>query len=236
MRVGEIVGAGARPAGDVACFGQGPDSHHYPAGFFFAPRAAFAMIGPMDEKVSVDEAGVAPSELVRLMRQIAHQNAGALEALYKRTSAKLYGIALRLLRDEAEAQDVLQDVYVRVWKKAESFDPAKAGAMTWLATLTRNRSIDRLRSRDPTADEVETAVEIADDSPSSLDVLEQEEDAMRLRRCLEELEERARTFIRSAFFDGATYPELADRAGVPLPTMKSWIRRGLQRLRGCLEQ
>ena len=176
------------------------------------------------------------SDLARLLGRVAAGDSTAFRAVYERTSAKLYGISLRLLKDEAEAQDTLQEVYVLVWRKAGSFDSAKAGAISWLATLARNKSIDRLRRKWPPADELEAAGDIADDDPSSLELLEQAEDASRLRQCLDELEERARTLIRSAFFEGSTYPELAKSAGVPLPTMKSWIRRGLQSLRGCLER
>lgn len=181
-------------------------------------------------------AAAARDELRRLLGQVVARDSAALKELYERTSAKLYGICLRLLRDEAEAQDVLQEVYVTVWNKAISYDPARASAITWLATLARNRSIDRLRRRRAPTDGLENALEIADERPSSLDVLEQAEDALRLQRCLEQLEEKARSAIRAAFFDGATYPELAKREGIPLPTVKSWVRRGLIRLRGCLEQ
>ena len=181
-------------------------------------------------------AAAARDELRGLLGQVVARDSAALKELYERTSAKLYGICLRLLRDEAEAQDVLQEVYVTVWNKAISYDPARASAITWLATLARNRSIDRLRRRRAPTDGLENALEIADERPSSLDVLEQAEDALRLQRCLEQLEEKARSAIRAAFFDGATYPELAKREGLPLPTVKSWVRRGLIRLRGCLEQ
>ena len=131
---------------------------------------------------------------------------------------------------------MLQEVYVTVWKKASRFDAAKASAITWLSVLARNKAIDFLRARRAAPDDLDAAAEVADDSRSALEVLEQSQDSARLAHCLEELDERARTMIRSAFFDGATYPELAERASVPLPTMKSWIRRGLLRLRGCLER
>lgn len=181
-------------------------------------------------------AGPGSSHLAQLLREVAVQNGDSLKRLYEQTSAKLYGICLRLLREEGDAQDVLQDVYLVVWRKAGLFDESRASPITWLATIARNRAIDRLRSRRVPSQNIETLPEVADESPSSLDVLEQAEDALRLRHCLDQLEERARTMIRSAFFEGSTYPDLAAREGVPLPTMKSWIRRGLQRLRGCLEQ
>ena len=178
----------------------------------------------------------ARDELRALFPRIAGRDAAALKAVYERTSAKLYGICLRLLHDEAEAQDVLQEVYVTVWEKATAYDPSRSSPITWLATMTRNRAIDRLRRRRAPTEALASALDVADDQPSSLDVLEQAEDAARLQQCLEELEVKARTAIRAAFFEGATYPELAERDAVPLPTVKSWIRRGLQRLRGCLER
>ena len=175
-------------------------------------------------------------ELVVLLGAIARGDCGAFSELYRRTSAKLYGICLRLLPSEAEAQEVLQDAYVLVWRKADRFDPAKASAITWLATIARNKAIDRLRRRSVAADGLEAAAEVEDDSPSAFEIIGQAEDAARLSHCLEELDERARAMIRAAFLDGASYPELAEREQVPLGTMKSWIRRGLQRLRGCLER
>ncbi|HEV2595018.1 MAG TPA: sigma-70 family RNA polymerase sigma factor [Sphingomicrobium sp.] len=189
----------------------------------------------MDE-ASILQRGVESANLSRLLASVASQDAASLKSLYERTSAKLYGIALRLIGDEAEAQDLLQEVYVTVWRKASSFDAKRASAITWLATITRNRAIDRLRARRDPGENLDAARDIADDAPTSLDLLEREDDAVRLRLCLDELEDRARRMIRAAFFDGATYPELAERENVPLPTMKSWVRRGLIRLRGCLEQ
>lgn len=184
----------------------------------------------------MSRSGEGAAELARLIAQVASGRHAALKQLYELTSAKLYGIGLRILRDEAEAQDLLQDVYTLVWTKADRFDSAKASAITWLATLTRNKAIDRLRAARPPAAGLAAAETLADDGPSAIDVIEQAEDAARLGHCLEELDERARLMIRSAFLDGASYPELAKREGVPLPTMKSWIRRGLIRLKGCLER
>lgn len=190
----------------------------------------------MDSASSIAQPGSRRSDLAVLLGRVAANDQASLKSLYECTSAKLYGICLRLLRDEAEAQDVLQEVYLSVWRRAASFDARRASPITWLATIARNRSIDRLRARQVPGEDLEAANDIPDDGPSSLDVLETAEDASRLRRCLEELEARARIAIRSAFFEGATYPQLAEREGVPLPTMKSWIRRGLMSLRVCLER
>ena len=189
------------------------------------------MDGIADDRASADRA-----QLVRLLANVAQGDRHAFSVLYDQTSAKLYGVCLRLLSSEAEAQDALQDAYVTVWQKAARFDPAKASAITWLSVLTRNKAIDRLRRRPIANDDLSAAAEVEDDRPSAFELVGKAQDAARLGQCLGELEDRSRTAIRSAFLDGATYPELAEREGVPLATMKSWIRRGLQRLRGCLER
>ena len=188
-----------------------------------------AMERPVTELRSSDE-------LAALIGAVAAGDRAAFRAVYERTSAKLYGICLRLLGSEAEAEDVLQEAYVTVWRNARRFDSAKASAITWLAVIARNKAIDRLRRRRPVADGLEAAAEVPDEGPLATAVIEQKDDARRLAHCLDELDERARAMIRAAFLDGASYPELAERQGVPLGTMKSWIRRGLTRLKGCLER
>ena len=204
-----------------------------PTDFRFAPASGMSSL--VDSRPQLERSGKG-DQLARLLHEIAAGNREAFARLYQRTSAKLYGICLRLLGNEAEAQEILQEVFLTVWGKADRFDAGKAGAITWLSVLARNRAIDRIRSRPSGAVDIDAAAEIPDDAPSAFDVVEQAQDSVRLRACLDKLEERARTMIRSAFFEGATYPQLAAQAGVPLPTMKSWIRRGLKHLRECLEQ
>jgi RNA polymerase sigma factor (sigma-70 family) len=175
-------------------------------------------------------------ELAAILEAVARKDRQAFARLYERTSAKLYGICLRLLGSEAEAEDVLQDVYVTVWQKAERFDRGRASPITWLAVLARNKGIDRLRRRSTRSEPIEAAAAVEDDGPLPFELVERRQEAGRLTDCLDELDERPRAMIRAAFLDGATYPELAEREGVPLGTMKSWIRRAMQRLRGCLER
>lgn len=175
-------------------------------------------------------------ELIALLERVSRGEREAFFALYQRTSAKLYGICIRLLGSEAEAEDVLQEIYLTVWQKSSRFDAEKASPITWLAVMARNKAVDRLRRRPRGSEQIESAALIEDERPSAFEAVSQADDAARLGRCLEELDERARAMIRAAFLDGVTYPELATREGVPLGTMKSWIRRGLQRLRGCLER
>lgn len=161
----------------------------------------------------------------------------ALRDVFDRTSAKLMGICLHVLKDREEAEDVLQDVYVSVWTRAASFDPAKASPITWLATIARNRAIDRLRSRRSHGSSagMEAILDLPDEQPDGFALAAAKDEGERVLHCLSTLEEKAQQLIRVAFFDGLSYSELAARAGVPLGTCKSWIRRGLQRLRDCLE-
>lgn len=175
-------------------------------------------------------------ELAPLLQRVAGGDRAALSSLYSKTCAKLFGICSHVLGNPAEAEEVLQEVYVTVWRNAGRYDEARASPITWLAVLARNRSIDRLRVRSVATAPLDAADNIADDTESAFDVVERDQENRRLANCLEELEDRQRSVIRAAFLDGATYPELAEREAVPLGTMKSWIRRGLMRLRGCLEQ
>jgi RNA polymerase sigma factor (sigma-70 family) len=175
--------------------------------------------------------------LVPLMTRIAAGDRGALRHLYEASSAKLFGVAVRILSDREEAEDVLQEVYVTVWRRADRYDAGKAGVMTWLSTIARNRAIDRLRARGPMAyAEPVEALEIADDARGADAVLESVQDAARLQGCLGELDDRTQGVIRTAFFEGVTYEALAGRMGAPLGTVKSLIRRGLAKLKGCLER
>ena len=168
--------------------------------------------------------------------RVAEGSSAALGELYDRTAAKLFGICLRILKDRGEAEDALQEVYVSIWRRADSFDAARASPITWLATIARNRAVDRLRAagRPRPAAPIEEASDVADSAADALTLLEAGEDRARLMNCVDELEARQSGAIRAAFFEGATYAELASRADVPLPTMKSWVRRGLIRLRECL--
>jgi RNA polymerase sigma factor (sigma-70 family) len=179
------------------------------------------------------------SQLVAALARVAGGDRAALQIVYRDTSAKLFGVCLRILNDKSEAEDVLQEVYLTVWRKAASFDPARASPITWLVAIARNRSIDRLRSgaggrrMEPIDD---AAQEVRDPAPAAIEVVEAAQQSTRLGLCLEQLESRQSTAIRSAFLDGNTYEELAERMDVPLGTMKSWIRRGLLKLRDCLER
>lgn len=178
----------------------------------------------------------ARQRLVECLVATGAEDRGAFQNLYRLTSAKLFGICLRICGEREAAEDVLQEVYLLVWKRAGAFEPGRASPITWLATIARNRAIDWRRakgSRELAG--VEEAVDIADDARSAPDMIVADEDDRRLHLCLDELEDRQRDAIRTAFFQGHSYTELALLRGVPAGTMKSWVRRGLLRLKDCLD-
>lgn len=160
----------------------------------------------------------------------------AFRTVYVLTSAKLFGICLRICGDRAAAEDVLHDVYMIVWKRAGTYEPCLGSPISWLATIARNRAIDWRRSQTRQA-----AVPL-DDSPDLPDPTVDAEAGMLLDEaargvfaCLAALESHQGNAIRNAFFHGFTYAELAERNRVPIGTMKSWIRRGLRQMRHNLE-
>ena len=176
------------------------------------------------------------AELSALLARVADGDTAAFQAFYDRTSAKLFGVILRILIERQESEDVLQDVYLSIWRKAATFDPSKASPITWTATIARNRAIDRLRARPPRAHvPVEQAFDLADDGPAPDAGLMHSQDAQRIAAALATLEPRHAAAIRACYFEGATYDELAAREQVPVGTLKSWVRRGLIRMRGLLE-
>lgn len=181
------------------------------------------------------DADEARARLSAALSRVAGGERAALHDVYQRTSAKLFGICLRISGDREAAEDILQEVYVSVWRRAGRFDADRASPITWLAAIARNRAIDwrRANGRAP-AQPLDSAMAVADERPIAFASMVAEQDRSRLHGCLDTLEDRQRESIRAAFFDGLTYSELAERGAVPLGTMKSWIRRGLMRLKDCL--
>ena len=161
---------------------------------------------------------------------------GAFATVYRLTSSKLFGICLRICGNRQAAEDALSEVYMTVWRRAGAFDPGRASPITWLATLARNRSIDWVRANGRRFESDDVLTELpSGDAPADEQFMAAQDDT-RLHLCLERLDDQQRSAIRTAFFDGLTYAQLAEREKVPVGTMKSWIRRGLIQLRACLEQ
>ena len=176
--------------------------------------------------------------LSNAIARVALGDRSALAEVYRNTSAKLFGVCLRILMDRSEAEDVLQEVYLTVWRKAGAFEAARASPISWLVAIARNRAIDRLRARGPAlrSEPIEAAAEIPDPAPLASAEIETSDDRRRVDACLAELDARQAGVIRTAFLDGVTYDDLARRMNVPLGTMKSLIRRGLIKLKECLER
>jgi RNA polymerase sigma factor (sigma-70 family) len=186
-------------------------------------------------------------DLGDLLARVALGNQAAFKQLYEATVRCLLAIIVRLLRDPAWAEEVVQEVYVAVWKSAASYSSLKAQPMTWLMTIARNKAMDALRStasdrehmvRPRASDDEDDPTgppDIADERGGALERLVQAIDAERLRHCLQRLEPAQRQAIALAFYDGLTHSELAVHMQEPLGTVKAWVRRGLERLKPCLQ-
>ena len=176
------------------------------------------------------------ARLVAALVGTGDEDRSAFRDLYALTSAKLFGICYRICGERQAAEDVLHDVYLTIWKRAGAYEPHRASPITWLATIARNRSIDWRRAQAMRrSTPIEDAPPILDEAPLASETMLADEASHLLHGCLDGLEENQRAAIRTAFFDGVTYADLAERQNVPLGTMKSWVRRGLARLKACLE-
>lgn len=175
--------------------------------------------------------------VAELIQGCAAQDRAAFRDLYRDTSAKLMGVFLRMLGERAEAEDALQELYTRVWLRAGRYDPAKGRGMTWLIALARNLAIDRLRARPPAATEGEDALDaVADAAPRAETRLVAAGEARRVVECFDTLEPDRAAAVKGAYLDGLSYLDLAARHGVPINTMRTWLRRSLLRLKECLDR
>ncbi|MCL4801361.1 MAG: sigma-70 family RNA polymerase sigma factor [Burkholderiales bacterium] len=181
-------------------------------------------------------------ELADLLAACGRRDRAAFARLYQATSAQLFGVAIRMLRREDLAEEILQECYVSIWNNAAGYTAALSAPMTWMTSIVRNRCLDSLRrpnmevvlsGRD--ADEAEDPLAaMPSDAPGPLAQLQSASDARALARCLAALEPKMRQAIALAFFDGLSHSELAAHMRQPLGTVKTWVRRGLERLRACL--
>ncbi|WML92343.1 sigma-70 family RNA polymerase sigma factor [Thiothrix lacustris] len=180
-----------------------------------------------------------PHSLNELLIRSGQGDAKAFQHLYDAASPRLFAVCKRLLRDEALAEDVLQEGFIKVWHHAAQFSASKASAMTWMTTIVRNQALDKLRqvkSRPESSEDVEyETLEFASLEPEPDALHQWGEDAQRLWHCLETLKPEQRECILQAFYHGQTHDELARTLVKPLGTVKAWIRRGLEQLRGCLQ-
>jgi RNA polymerase sigma-70 factor (ECF subfamily) len=176
----------------------------------------------------------AKEDLAEALSRTARGDRRAFEALYAATCVKLYGVVVRILGQRDLAQEVLQDVYVRVWQRADKFDPLRGSPITWMVAIARNRALDEAKRK--TMRSLEDMPELLElpDEGDPLASLERNEERRRLQACLDRLEPERRQIVRLAYHYGMTREEIARRANRPVATVKTWLRRSLAQLKDCL--
>jgi len=167
--------------------------------------------------------------LINLLTATADGDKNAFSRLYRLTSPKLYAIARRILKTEGQAQECLQEAYLSVWRQAASYQEGKAAPMTWLVTIVRNRALDMLRRQRHELWREELELDLLSDAPA------EQVDSLAIEKCLQLLRTDQRECLLLAYYEGLTHPELSERLSHPIGTIKTWIRRGLEQLRQCLE-
>ncbi len=176
------------------------------------------------------------ADIEDMISRIALRDRDAFARLYAATSAKLFGICLRVLNNRAEAEEALQEVYVRIWHKADVYRAGGYSPMTWLITMARNIAIDKLRARRAPAQDIDEARDIAAPGPTPEAAAVAASERRRIAACLEELDSDRASAVRGAYLDGESYQDLANRYQVPLNTMRTWLRRSLLKLKECLSR
>jgi RNA polymerase sigma-70 factor, ECF subfamily len=181
------------------------------------------------------------AQLQKDLARVALGDRAAFARVYQATSAHLFGVALRILNRRDVAEDVLQEAFVSVWHHAGSYQAASGQPMTWMISIVRNKALDVVRSASVrhetampmTADGAE--IEVQDERPSPLQLLTQATEAMAIRGCMEALDASHRQCLALAYYQGMSHSEVAAHMRAPLGSVKAWVRRGLERLKKCME-
>ncbi len=182
-----------------------------------------------------EDGGLDDAELEGLIGRCALGDRGAFRQLYDIAAPKLFGVSLRILADRGDAEEATQEAFVRIWQKAGRFRADRGSAPGWIVAIARNAAIDRLRTRKAPARDIADMVDLADPGPTPEWSAAAAQDRRRLEGCLGQLPADRATAVRGAYIEGHTYGELATRLGVPVNTMRTWLRRALIALRKCLE-
>jgi RNA polymerase sigma-70 factor, ECF subfamily len=186
--------------------------------------------------VSLQAMGVSRQNLADALKRVAQGDEAAFELVYAATSVKLYGIIVRILGRRELADEVLQEVYIRVWQRASQFDPASGSPITWLASIARNRALDETKRKTMRSlEELPGLQEVA----SWNDAVQNHRvntERMRLLACLDCLDPHKKQVILLAYHYGMTREEIARHVGRPVATVKTWLRRGLAQLKDCLDE
>lgn len=177
-----------------------------------------------------------PQDITKLIVRTSMKDRAAFDSLYRATGAKLFGVCLRVLNDRAEAEEALQEVFVKIWTKADRFAASDLSPISWLVAIARNHAIDRIRARRRPHSDIDQAGDVADPAPDPEAAAISAGERERIHGCLEELDKVKADAVRGAYLKGETYAELAARHKVPLNTMRTWLRRSLMKLKECLER
>jgi len=180
------------------------------------------------------------AELIALIDRVGRRDEAALRQLYDRTSPRLFGLALRVVRQREWAEDVLQEAFLTIWRVAADYRGTLSPPLAWLGLIVRSRALDLLRRR--TADRAQLTQEFDDllgdtlesDAPNPMDLADAGEQAWALHQCLQQLEDKQREVVSLAYLRDLSHGELAEQLRLPLGTVKTWIRRGLEKLRVCM--
>lgn len=176
-----------------------------------------------------------PAELIWLLASVAKGDEAAFERLYAATRAKLFGVVLRILRRQDLAEEVVQEAYVKIWHSAGQFNPSLASPVTWMVSIARNRAIDVVRKRSEASIEDEpVAMEVASDIPDPLARREMTEELKRILECVGQLDPERQKMVLLAYYNGWSREQLSEKFNTPLNTVKTWLRRSMIEIRGCL--
>ncbi|MGL4260461.1 MAG: sigma-70 family RNA polymerase sigma factor [Afipia sp.] len=176
-----------------------------------------------------------PAELIWLLASVAKGDEAAFERLYAATRAKLFGVVLRILRRQDLAEEVVQEAYVKIWHSAGQFNPSLASPITWMVSIARNRAIDVVRKRSEASIEDEpVAMEVASDIPDPLARREMTEELKRILECVGQLDPERQKLVLLAYYNGWSREQLSEKFNTPLNTVKTWLRRSMIEIRGCL--
>ncbi len=174
--------------------------------------------------------------LALLLSKVALGDRQAFSALYSITSAKLFGVCLRILKNRSDAEEALQEIYVKIWQRADRYAVQSTSPMGWLCVIARNHAIDLARTRKAPSADIDAAFDLADEAPGPEDLAVLKSEGRRIDGCIQQLDLDKAEAVRSAYVEGLSYDELAQKYAVPLNTMRTWLRRSLLKLKECLEQ
>ena len=175
------------------------------------------------------------ADLGELLAQTGDGDQAAFRVLYDRTSAKLFGIIVRILIRRDLSEEVLQEVYMRIWQKAGDFQPDVASPVSWMAAIARNRALDEVRRVKPVSiEDTPEVLDLPDPGELAITVVERNDDLQRLLKCLEALEPQKREMVLMAYYRGESREALSQRFDSPVATIKTWLHRSLAQIRSCL--